>query len=168
MPPPGPEARFTEAWPDSFSPQDSRYRRTGFASRVLRRLPGLRPAPRAEWHDLWINYAGIQFEWENGPIHAAVLERLLDPDFGLGGEIELLDGQTLADCYADKQGTVKVCTTQHSAGLIALRRLTDPGTDTSPLTTKLGDHRHAQRDAAERARGYRFARLPDSVPPRDS
>ena len=46
------EARFTAAWPDSYCPAGSGYRESGFASRIIRRLPGLCPRPRAHWHDL--------------------------------------------------------------------------------------------------------------------
>ncbi len=90
------ETGFADAWPDTYSPTGEWYRNSRFTSRLLRRLPGLCPAPRAEWHDLWVNHftssPAVNVEWENGPAHAAALQRLLDPEFGPGTELQLLDG----------------------------------------------------------------------------
>lgn len=155
------EARFAQPRPGSSSPGGWRYSHYGFGSQVMRRLPGLCPLPRAEWHSLWINHADIQLEWENGPAHAAVLERLLDPEFGPGAEVELLNGQSRADCYADKAGTVKARSARQPESLIALRRIVEPASARpSALTVKFGDYKRGRRDAAERIHGYRLARLP--------
>lgn len=43
-------------------------------------------------------------EHSQEPPSAVILNRLLDPLFGVGGEIELLDGQTLDDCYWEQRG----------------------------------------------------------------
>jgi hypothetical protein len=97
---------------------------------------------------------------ENGPAHAAVLERLLDPDFGPGAELDLLDGQTVEDCYSDSAGRVRTRSTGEHGGTIMLRRLLDPRTDVTGCAFTLGTMRRTQRDAVERAHGYQVARAP--------
>jgi hypothetical protein len=158
------EARFTAAWPDSYSPAGSGYHESGFASRIMRRLPGLCPRPRARWHDLWVNHHGsgpeIQFEWENGPAHAPVLERLLDPEFGPGAQLELREGQTEQGCRAGTAGHVRLRPAGGDPGCIVLRRLLSPGSEVTPAGWSLGAARRAERDAIERLHGYEGTRAP--------
>ena len=47
-------------------------------------------------------------EHSQGAPSAVILNRLQDPLFGVGGEIELLDGQTLDDCYSREAGRIVI------------------------------------------------------------
>jgi hypothetical protein len=157
------EAGFTAAWPDAFSPSGSRYPASGFASRVLRRLPGLCALPRAGWHDLWVNHWGtspeIQFEWLDGPACATPLGLLLDPEFGPGAELEPFDGQSECDCYSAVAGRVRVRAAGEPGGRLVLRRLSSHGH--AGDETGFGAWRHDIRDAVERKHGYRAHRSQD-------
>jgi hypothetical protein len=154
------EIRFTEAWPERFCPDGRDYGSSLFESQLLRRLPGLCPAPRAIYHDLWINRhtatCAIQFEWENGPSRAAVLGRLLDAEFGPGADIELLDDQTTADCYGDAPPRVKVRSAREPASVIVLRRTATDDTEMNLLAREFGETRRARRTAIEDKHGYRI------------
>jgi hypothetical protein len=156
------EVGFTEAWPDAFSPSGSEHRASAFTSRILRRLPGLCPLPRADWHDLWINHwngtPDIQFEWQNGAAHAAALERLLDPEFGPGAELELLDGQSAQDCYSDMAGRVRARAAGEPGGRVVLRRLLCRDGGAIAGIPDFGGGRRTHRDAVEQAHGYQMHR----------
>jgi len=159
------EVRFTEAWPRTFSPAGSSYLGSGFESRILRRLPGLCQLPRANWHDLWVNHYSdgpdIQFEWQNGPAHGAVLERLLDPLFGPGAELELQPGQSAEDCYSGTGGNVTVRAIGRPGGTIVLRRGLSPNDGRlSEIAGEIWAQRCAEREALETKHGYRIGRRP--------
>ena len=50
------ELALLEAYPDHYAPGGEQYRKSAFASAVLRRLPGMCPHPETtEYHNLWIN-----------------------------------------------------------------------------------------------------------------
>lgn len=107
-------------------PGSRQYRNAWLASQILRRLPSLCPAPWPYYHDLWFNRFGdecsIQFEWAFGATHDIVLGLLLDPLFGFSGEIALLEGQTLADCYSGAEYRVNIQYAPQPACSISLRR----------------------------------------------
>jgi hypothetical protein len=153
------ETAFTEAWPDSYSPGGRDYRESRFASRLMRRLPGLCPRPRARWHDLWVNHHGsgpeIQFEWQDGPAHGTALERLLDPEFGPGARLELREGQTEQGCRAGTAGSVRVRPAAvEDAGCIMLRRLLSTRSEADAAGWLPWAGRVTEREAIERAHGY--------------
>ena len=163
------EIGFADAWPDTYSRAGEWYRNSRFTSRPLRRLPGLCPAPCAEWHDLWVNHftssLAVNVEWENGPAHAAALQRLLDPEFGPGTELQLLDGQCVEDCYRDTAGRIKVrFIGQPGIGILLRRILDSPGGPVGDF----GAWRRAERVAAPWPTGVvresvTFAGRPDQV-----
>lgn len=159
------EEGFTAAWPDAFSPSGSRYPASGFASRVLRRLPGLCALPRADWHDLWVNHwdaaPEIQFEWQNGPACAAPLGLLLDPEFGPGAELEPFDGQSERDCYSATAARVRVRASAEPGGRLVLRRILSR--EPAGAAAGFGAWRHGIRDVVEREHGYRAHRDRDEL-----
>jgi hypothetical protein len=120
------ETRYVDSWPGHFDVRGGRYCNSHFASQILRRLPGLCPLPRAYYHDLWINHwnggYSIQFEWAFGASHKALLDRLLDPVFGIAAQIALQQGQSLDDCYTGTTYRVMVQCVRQPANEIALRR----------------------------------------------
>jgi len=96
----------------------------------------------------------IQFEWENGPSHAVILERLLDPLLGVSGQIETGDGETAADCYSEQARYVTVRSTVQPSTEIVLRRLvSDRATATADIVLA---HRRDARLAAEEKHGHRI------------
>jgi hypothetical protein len=156
-----------QTWP----PDDETERRNNrFISQILRRLPGLCPPPRAEWHDLWFNRSGddcvIKFEWMNGPSHAEVLKRLLDPTFTPGAEIDLhrYGNKSEDDCYAQTEGSVTVRSKSHPTAAIVLRRLRDESWSHSgeESTQNLDAELRADQAAIEAKHNYR-ARRPRSL-----
>jgi hypothetical protein len=115
-----------QAWP----PDDGVTRTNNhFVSQIFRRLPGLCPSSRAEWHDLWINWRGdrcdINLEWMNGTSHAEVLELLLDPRFSPRAQIDPngTTRKTVDGCYSLTAGWVTVRSELQPTAAIALRRL---------------------------------------------
>ena len=153
------EVRWVESWPARYSASGWQYRNSQFSSQILRRLPGLCPAPHAYYHDLWVNRhgntCGIQFEWSFGAPHNILLSRLLDPLFGPGARIALHDGQSEADCIADSARRVKVESSQCPANWIDLRRAVwDKHPDDDATTRTFGEQRRSLRDAAEENHGY--------------
>lgn len=87
-------------------------------------------------------------EHSQGPPSAVILNRLLDPLFGVGGEIELLDGQTLDDCYSREAGRIVIKSTAQPDTQVVLRRLSS--VDAAPsMVSPLGSARRASRAAAE-------------------
>jgi hypothetical protein len=118
------------------------------------------PAPRAKYHDLWINWFGdgcrIQFEWAIGPTHGAILDNLLDPVYGPGAEIALCEGQALSDCYRDSEYRVMVQPIGQPDTSIALRRSVwghEDSYDTSGMV-EFRRERTARRTALEQKQGY--------------
>jgi len=120
------EIRYVESWPGRYSTDSARARNCSFASRLLRRRPGLSPQPYPYYHDLWFDHRGdaysVQFEWALGATHDAVLPTLLDPTFGVDGAIDLCEGQTLEDCCSSNEYIVKVRDRRQTDCTIALRR----------------------------------------------
>jgi hypothetical protein len=154
------EAGYVESWPRRYSPVGWQYRNTRFASQILRRLPGLCPDPRPYFHDLWFNRFGdtcsIEFEWAFGTEHKPVIDLLLDPLFGPGAEIALLDGQSMKDCTSGLAYRVNVRSSQQPQTWISLRRLTwdhDQKDHANVLATYLR-RRCTQRAAVEARHGY--------------
>jgi hypothetical protein len=135
------------------------YRNTWFASQILRRLPGLCPAPWLYYHDLWFNRVGeecsIQFEWAFGAAHNVVLARLLDPVFGVDGEIALLSGQKLDDCYSGTEYRVNIQYAPQPACSISLRRAvwgSADGNGAAGIT--FGQAKRQYRSDVEKKYGY--------------
>lgn len=96
-------------------------------------------------------------EHSQGPPSAVILNRLLDPLFGVGGETELLDGQTLDDCYSREAGRIVIKSTAQPDTQVVLRRLSS--VDAAPgMVSPLGSARRASRAAAEY--GYPIRRRP--------
>jgi hypothetical protein len=153
------EIGHVEFWPRRYSPTRWQYRHTRFASQIMRRLPGLCSGRRPYYHNLWLNRFGdscsIEFEWATGPPITSVLGKLLDPVFGPGAEIALLDGQTFDDCYAEGTYRVNVRSAQQPGCWISLRhaaqdrQATDPG-----LLATFGEARRFCRAEAETRHGY--------------
>jgi hypothetical protein len=153
------EESFARASPQHYGTRAEHGRTSLLASQVLRRLPGLCPAPRAYYHDMWFNRFGdttsIQFEWAFGTTPAVLLDRLLHPVLGPGAQIALSDGQALADCYAPGCCRVRVQSTGNPATWIDLRRATwDEDTHDSTLAQQFGERRRCLRQAAEQQHGY--------------
>lgn len=153
------EAGYADAHPDDFSPAGACYRASGFASRILRRLPGLCGLPRADWHDLWITRMhgtpDIQFEWLNGPACAVALERLLDPEFGPGAELKPFDRQSARDCWSGGASRVRARAAGDDGGQLVLRRLAERDDGGTADLGGLLIRQHAERAAAEQEHGYR-------------
>lgn len=153
------EVRWVESWPRHYSTGGWHYRNSRFASQILRHLPGLCPVPWAYFHDLWFNRFGdtcsIEFEWALGVAHTVILGRILDPVFGPGAHIALLEGQSLADCFGDTARVVKVECARQPASWIALRRLVWAEDDSDGAAgRKFGERRRLFRKAAEEKYDY--------------
>jgi hypothetical protein len=159
------EIRYMESHPSRYSPDSLRHG-SQFASRLMRRLPGLCPPPHAIYHDLWFNRIGrecsIQFEWKDGPSHADVLKRLLDPVFSPGAEIDLFDGETVADTYSRTQGYVIVRSSSQPTTDVVLRRLVSADKNRVDMR-KFDAELRADRAAIEDKHGYRVPRRPKPV-----
>jgi len=142
-----------------YSPDSWQYCYSRFASQILRRLPGLCPPPRAYSRDLWLNRFGdtcrIEFEWFSGADHDVVLDRILDPVFGPGAEIELLDGQSVAGCYAGAHYAVKLRCIRQLGTWIALRRAAwERRPDDEDIIRTFGVVQRRFREAVEKQHGY--------------
>jgi hypothetical protein len=153
------EARWVASWPGHYSPDGWQYRNSRLASQILRRLPGLCPAPRAYYHDLWFNRFGdtcrIQFEWALGVPHNVILGRLLHPVFGPGARIAPHDGQSLEDCYAETATQVRVQCTRQPATWIDLRRtIWDEDQHDESFGQGFTEQRRRRRKTAEEKYGY--------------
>jgi hypothetical protein len=153
------EVRCVESWPGRYSTSSWQYRKSRFASQVLRRLPGLCPTPRAYYHDLWFNRVGdtcsIQFEWAFGATHKVILGKLLDPVFGPDARIELFDGQNWADCFADTARLVKVHSAREPDCWIDLRRAVwGEHFENDAITRKFGEQRRDLRKTVEKKYEY--------------
>lgn len=137
-----------------------------FLSQILRRLPGLCPSARAEWHDLWINWYGdqciINLEWMNGTSHAEVLQLLLDPRFSPRAKIDpdRSTGKTIEGCYSLSEGRVTVLSELQPTAAIALRRMRyeDWTNDDIDLMRNQGVGLRADRAAMEAKHSYRVHR----------
>jgi hypothetical protein len=158
------ETHFTERWPARYSPAGPAYRNSQYASQLLRRLPGLCPPPRAGFHDLWFNRVGdtcsIQFEWANGPSHAAVLKQLLDPLFDPGAEIDERDCEVIG--RAEGYVTVR-SRTQPTADVTFRRKITAHPRADDARRARSDAKMHAHRAAIERKHGYRVPRHPEPI-----
>jgi hypothetical protein len=148
------EVSWVESWFAHYSTSSWQYRNSQFPSQILRRLPGLCPAPRARHHDLWVNRVGdtcsIQFEWSIGAPHNVLLSRLLDPVFGPGARITPHHGQSMADCLADSVSRVRAESSRFPASWIDLRRAVwDEHLDDDAMIRTFGERRRSLRDAVE-------------------
>lgn len=152
------ELRHVESWPGRYSTDGWQYRNTRFASQILGRLPGLCPGPRPYFYSLWFNRfgdtCGVQFEWALGAAHKDVLSRLLDPVFGPGAEIALLEGQILDDCFTDSTYRVNVRCMRQPECWISLRRMTWDRRETGGNLGSFGEERRFLRAAVEAKYGY--------------
>jgi hypothetical protein len=163
------ETRWAADWPERYAPDSWQYRNAWLASQILRRLPGLCPAPWPYYHDLWFNRFGdecsIQFEWAFGATHDVVLDRLLDPVFGFSGKIALLEGQTLADCHSGAEYRVNIQYAPQPACSISLRRAVwEPADGDGAAGIEFGQAKRRYRSAVEQKYGYGSAqtRIPAS------
>jgi hypothetical protein len=153
------EIGHVESYPRHYSPASWQYQHSQFASQIMRRLPGLCSGPRPYFHNLWLNRFGdscsIQFEWASGPPITAVLRKLLDPVYGPGAEITLLDGQTIDDCHAERTYQVNVRSARQPECWISLRRHVQEAQVTDwDLLDSLGQVRRSCRAEAEMRHGY--------------
>lgn len=159
------EIRYMESYPSRYSPDSQRYG-SRFASQLMRRLPGLCPPPHGIYHDLWFNKIGrkcsIQFEWKDGPSHAAVLKRLLDPVFSPGAEIDLLDGETVADTYRRTEGHIIVRSSSQPTTDVVLRRWVSADKNRVDMREFDAELR-AHRAVIEDKHGYWIRRRPRHV-----
>jgi hypothetical protein len=121
------EVSWVECWSAHYSTSSWQYRNSQFPSQILRRLPGLCPAPRARHHS-----------------------RLLDPVFGPGARITPHHGQSMADCLADSVSRVRAESSRFPASWIDLRRAVwDEHLDDDAMIRTFGERRRSLRDAVE-------------------
>lgn len=172
----GVSCRFALPWresPEEWDPDEeaawSRSRETApgrrrFASQILRRLPGLQ-LPGAYWHDLWLNWwepgRFINLEWLNGSSHDDLLDRFLDPKFGLDVEVCLdrSTASTVEDCRTLTRGQVALCSRSEPTESLILRR--SHAADL-PSVRSMDSRIRADQSAIEEKNGY-FVRRPRSL-----